>query len=123
MRPYDPSLDDADPGWRDRFLIPPYAAPLDYPDAPGSAYPDVAYLAGNSLGLKPRATRDALMVELAASHPEYGWDVNKGYASPEHLDALRRLGPCVQHRRSWAIPGGDRDPLRVEDQDDALALG
>ncbi len=64
MRPYDPSLDDADPGWRDRFLIPPYAAPLDYPDAPGSAYPDVAYLAGNSLGLKPRATRDALMVEF-----------------------------------------------------------
>ena len=64
MRPYDPSLDDADPGWRDRFLIPPYAAPLDYPDAPGSAYPDVAYMAGNSLGLKPRATRAALMVEF-----------------------------------------------------------
>ena len=53
-----------------------------------------------------KTTRDALMVEMAADFPDYGWDVNKGYASPEHLDALRRLGPCVQHRRSWSIPGG-----------------
>ena len=64
MRPYDPSLDSGDPGWRDRFLIPPFIPPLDYPDAPGSAYPDVSYMAGNSLGLKPRATRDALMIEF-----------------------------------------------------------
>jgi ribonuclease HII len=56
-----------------------------------------------------KTTRDALMVELAARHPEYGWEVNKGYASPEHLDALRTLGPCEQHRRSWAIPGGYAD--------------
>ncbi len=53
-----------------------------------------------------KTTRDALMVELAAHFPSYGWELNKGYASPEHLDALRRLGPCVQHRRSWSIPGG-----------------
>ena len=53
-----------------------------------------------------KTTRDALMVELADEHPAYGWDLNKGYASPEHMQALRRVGPCVQHRRSWAIPGG-----------------
>ncbi len=63
-----------------------------------------------------KTTRDALMVELAASFPAYGWDVNKGYASPEHLDALRRLGPCELHRRSWAIPGGYGD-LSVDDDD------
>jgi ribonuclease HII len=57
-----------------------------------------------------KTTRDALMVELAERHPGYGWELNKGYASPEHLAALRDLGPCVAHRRSWAIPGGDRDP-------------
>lgn len=60
-----------------------------------------------------KTTRDALMVELAVEHPAYGWAINKGYASPEHMDALRRLGPCEQHRRSWAIPGGDRDPARL----------
>ena len=76
-----------------------------------------------------KTTRDAIMVELAAEHPAYGWDVNKGYASPEHLDALRALGPCEQHRRSWAIPGGrDRRPSRAAGRpraadDDALALG
>jgi ribonuclease HII len=53
-----------------------------------------------------KTTRDALMVSLATEHPAYGWELNKGYASPEHLDALRRLGPCDEHRRSWAIPGG-----------------
>jgi kynureninase len=64
VRHYDPSLDSDDPGWRDRFRVPPFVAPLDFPDAPGSAYPEVAYFAGNSLGLKPRATRDALLTEF-----------------------------------------------------------
>ncbi len=50
-----------------------------------------------------KTTRDALMVELAASHPEYDWAANKGYASPAHQAALRSLGPCTQHRRSWNI--------------------
>ena len=53
-----------------------------------------------------KTTRDALMVEMSSRFPAYGWDVNKGYASPEHLDALRTMGPCDEHRRSWSIPGG-----------------
>jgi ribonuclease HII len=53
-----------------------------------------------------KTTRDAMMVELAAQHPEFGWDENKGYASPEHLAELEQHGPCPQHRRSWRIPGG-----------------
>jgi kynureninase len=64
MRAYDPTLDSEDPGWRDRFLIPPFMPPLDYPDAPGAAYPEVSYMAGNSLGLKPAGTREALLVEF-----------------------------------------------------------
>jgi kynureninase len=64
MRAFDPALDESDPGWRDRFFVPPFAPPLDYPDAPGAAYPEVAYMAGNSLGLKPKGTRDALLVEF-----------------------------------------------------------
>ena len=52
-----------------------------------------------------KTTRDALMVDLSERYPAYGWAVNKGYASPEHLDALRRLGPCEEHRRSWSLGG------------------
>ena len=49
--------------------------------------------------------RDAIMTDLAAQFPEYGWAGNKGYASPEHIDALSRLGPTSMHRRSWRLPG------------------
>jgi ribonuclease HII len=49
--------------------------------------------------------RDAIMTDLAAQCPEYGWAGNKGYASPEHIDALSRLGPTSMHRRSWRLPG------------------
>lgn len=54
-----------------------------------------------------KCERDELMVELAARHPEYGWADNKGYGAPEHLDALRALGPTPLHRRSWRLPACD----------------
>jgi ribonuclease HII len=46
--------------------------------------------------------RDALMAELAALHPQYGWERNAGYGTREHLEALRRFGPTPHHRRSFA---------------------
>ncbi|MDT0167007.1 ribonuclease HII [Actinotalea sp. AC32] len=51
-----------------------------------------------------KCERDDLMVALDAAHPEYGWCGNKGYGAPEHVEALRRLGPCPEHRRSWRLP-------------------
>lgn len=48
-----------------------------------------------------KVTRDRLMCELAALHPEYGFDDHKGYGTPRHLEALRRHGPCPIHRRSF----------------------
>ncbi len=52
-----------------------------------------------------KTSRDDLMVELAAEHPAYGWDVNKGYAAPDHIAALTQHGPTPHHRRSWRLPG------------------
>ena len=49
------------------------------------------------------------MAELAARFPGYGWEVNKGYASAAHIEALGSLGPCEQHRRSWNLPGSVPD--------------
>ncbi len=46
--------------------------------------------------------RDDLMRRLDAEHPGYGFSRNAGYPTPEHLDALRRLGPSPVHRRSFA---------------------
>ena len=46
--------------------------------------------------------RDRLMREAAREHPHYGWERNKGYGTPDHLEALRRHGPSPLHRRSFA---------------------
>ena len=46
--------------------------------------------------------RDRLLCALDAAYPGYGFARHKGYPTPEHLDALRRLGPCPVHRRSFA---------------------
>lgn len=56
-----------------------------------------------------KVERDLMMVELAATHPEYGWDGNVGYGSPGHMAAIRELGPTVYHRRSWNLPTSDSD--------------
>ncbi len=49
-----------------------------------------------------KVARDAVMRDLDARHPGYGFALHKGYPTPEHIAALRRLGPCAQHRRSFA---------------------
>jgi len=46
--------------------------------------------------------RDRLCAELHLRWPQYGFEGHKGYPTPAHLDALRRHGPCEQHRRSFA---------------------
>jgi ribonuclease HII len=49
-----------------------------------------------------KVARDRRMLQLHALHPQYGFDRHKGYPSPAHLDALKRYGPCSEHRRSYA---------------------
>jgi ribonuclease HII len=46
--------------------------------------------------------RDRLCLSLHEAHPQYGFDGHKGYATAEHLAALRAHGACVHHRRSFA---------------------
>lgn len=55
-----------------------------------------------------KTTRDAMMRAFDARHPGYGFAQHMGYATPEHLDCLQRLGPCVLHRRSFS-------PVRLAD--------
>lgn len=62
-----------------------------------------------------KCERDRLMTAAHAAHPQFGWDSNKGYGARAHLDALRELGPCDLHRRSWALP--ERSPVTVGAED------
>ena len=73
-----------------------------------------------------KVTRDRLMCALALDCPGYGFESHKGYAVPEHLEALDRLGPSAHHRGFFApvvaarekhFPGTvDRDLFSVEAQ-------
>lgn len=49
-----------------------------------------------------KTARDARMRALDIEYPGYDFARHKGYGTALHLDALRRLGPCPQHRRSFA---------------------
>lgn len=48
-----------------------------------------------------KVERDRMMTELCAQFPGYAFSKHKGYATPEHQQALARLGPCAIHRRSF----------------------
>lgn len=49
-----------------------------------------------------KTARDRLMIDLDTQYPGYGFAGHKGYNAPIHSEALRTLGPCPAHRRSWA---------------------
>jgi ribonuclease HII len=48
-----------------------------------------------------KVSRDCLMVELDAQWPQYGFKQHKGYATPQHLEAIAKYGPCPIHRISF----------------------
>lgn len=48
-----------------------------------------------------KVTRDDLMLELAKTYPQYGFDIHKGYGTQAHYAALRQFGPCPIHRKSF----------------------
>ncbi|OOG45747.1 ribonuclease HII [Rhodanobacter sp. C01] len=77
--------------------------PKDLP-CPGRAIVggDALEPAISAASILAKVTRDRLMVALDATHPGYGFAVHKGYPTPAHLASLQLLGPCVQHRRSFA---------------------
>ena len=66
-----------------------------------------AAVAGASVLAKTE--RDRLLVQMSPAHPVYGFAINKGYGTPEHVAALRRHGPSPVHRRSWRLPGSEPD--------------
>lgn len=49
-----------------------------------------------------KCARDRYMIEMAAAFPGYGFENHVGYATPEHLEAIERLGPCPLHRQSFS---------------------
>lgn len=75
---------------------------------PGVSLPQVPIIKGDAKSITigaasiiAKVTRDRLMVEYDSIYPEYHFASNKGYGSSEHIEALKKYGPCPIHRRSF----------------------
>jgi len=93
----------------ERLSTPPEVVWIDGLHCPALDYPARAIVDGDRLiasiaaaSILAKTARDALLVELDRAYPDYGFARHKGYATAEHLAALRRLGPCPAHRRHFA---------------------
>ena len=72
-------------------------------------YPQTALVEGDcksysiaAASVLAKVTRDRLMVELDKLYPGYGFAAHKGYATPQHYEAIQQLGPSPIHRRSFS---------------------
>lgn len=81
---------------------------VDGNHCPKWRYSSQAVVRGDSLvpaisaaSILAKVTRDREMRELDRQYPGYGMSKHKGYPTPEHLLALKKLGPCPIHRRSY----------------------
>lgn len=62
---------------------------------------DATYASIAAASVLAKTHRDEFMRKLARDYPEYGWERNFGYPTPEHIEALRKFGPTPWHRRSF----------------------
>ena len=60
----------------------------------------LSYMIG-AASIVAKVTRDRYMIELDKKYPMYGFARNKGYGTKEHIGALKKYGPCPEHRRSF----------------------
>lgn len=86
---------------------PEYALTDGFP-VPRMPCPSLAIKKGDAVAVSVAAasivakvTRDRIMCELDGRFPAYGFAEHKGYVTPEHQIALRRHGPCAEHRYSY----------------------
>jgi ribonuclease HII len=63
---------------------------------------DARVKAISAASILAKVYRDRLCEELHLEFPHYGFAGHKGYGTPEHLEALKRHGACVHHRRSFS---------------------
>ena len=82
---------------------------VDARTVPGVELPQTPLVHGDAIdgsiaaaSIVAKVHRDAIMRDLDARHPGYGFVRHMGYGTAEHLDALRRLGPSPVHRHSFA---------------------
>ena len=77
--------------------------PYGFNDFRTVVHGDATYASIAAASVLAKTHRDEFMRQIARDYPAYGWDRNMGYPTPDHIDALRRLGPTPWHRRSFHV--------------------
>ena len=72
----------------------------DAVNIPGLDMKQVRIIKGDA-SIIAKVTRDAMMVEYDKIYPEYDFASNKGYGSAKHIEALKKVGPCPIHRKTF----------------------
>ena len=62
---------------------------------------DATYASIAAASVLAKTWRDERMRQLAAQYPQYGWEHNMGYPTPQHIAAIKAYGYCPEHRRSF----------------------
>lgn len=88
----------------------PYRLPITIPHR-GVIKGDARSLSIAAASIVAKVHRDRLMEAYHEQYPAYGFDRHKGYPTVQHLEALRRLGPCPIHRRSFQGVCLPKDPV------------
>ncbi len=92
----------------DALRNPPGIALIDGLPVKGLKVPHRAIVKGDGISISiaaasviAKVSRDQIMIEYAKEFPVYGFEKHKGYGTKQHLEALRKYGPCRLHRRSF----------------------
>ncbi|OGW83488.1 MAG: ribonuclease HII [Omnitrophica bacterium RIFCSPHIGHO2_02_FULL_51_18] len=81
---------------------------IDGPKAPKLPFKQIPIINGDAVSFSiacasvvAKVTRDRIMKYYDRIYPEYGFGRHKGYGTQEHVEALKKHGPCKIHRRSF----------------------
>ena len=92
----------------DSMKVKPQQLLCDAVKIPGVSIPQLPIIKGDAksatiaaASIVAKVTRDRMMDEFDKLYPEYGFASNKGYGTKEHIEALKKFGPCPIHRRSF----------------------
>ena len=106
----------------ERLAPAPEVLLVDAVRVPGVTLPQLPVIHGDALSASIAAAsiiakvyRDGLLEALGRRHPVYGFEHHKGYGTPEHWEALRRYGPCPEHRLTYrgVVPEPETEPIEI----------
>jgi len=106
----------------ERLAPAPEVLLVDAVRVPGVTLPQLPVIHGDALSASIAAAsiiakvyRDGLLEALGRRHPVYGFEHHKGYGTPEHWEALRRYGPCPEHRLTYrgVVPEPETEPIEA----------